>query len=179
MALVKCGECGAEISDKADACVRCGAPIKKNLSKRAAWITAGVVVVCGVAAYLAATVPKQDGGAPPAAAESSGPKESASDCAKTDLQCLGDKGIVGASVYCKDPVTKLAKYDVKWTDRTFELKFSRFRWADQAAGVITYVGDKALFQNGFGAYTPVIYECDLAADNKTVLDVRVKEGRLP
>lgn len=27
MALIKCGECGAEVSDKASACVKCGAPI--------------------------------------------------------------------------------------------------------------------------------------------------------
>ncbi len=73
----------------------------------------------------------------------------------------------------------MAKHDVKWTDGTFEMKFSRFRWKNQSAGVITYVGDKAEFQNGFGAFSPVIYECDMASDNKTVLDVRVREGRLP
>ncbi|WP_186095667.1 zinc-ribbon domain-containing protein [Burkholderia gladioli] len=179
MALVKCGECGTEVSDKAQTCVRCGAPIKKELSRKAAWITLGVVCVCGLVAFLVATAPNQDGGAPPASAESSSAKVTSSGCAKTDLQCLGDKGAVGASVYCADQVAKLAKYDVKWTDGTFELKFRRFRWADQAAGVITYIGDKAMFQNGFGAYTPVVYECDLAPDNKTVLDVRVREGRLP
>jgi len=101
------------------------------------------------------------------------------ECEKGDLQCNGDKAVIAASVYCKDSVERMAKHSVKWTDGTFELKFSRFRWKDKDADVITLVGDKAEFQNGFGAYTPVTYECDLATDRKTVLDVRVREGRLP
>lgn len=28
MALIKCKECGAEVSDKADVCPKCGAPFK-------------------------------------------------------------------------------------------------------------------------------------------------------
>jgi len=68
---------------------------------------------------------------------------------------------------------------MRWTDGTLELKFSRFRWAAQGGGAITFVGDRAEFQNGFGAFTPVIYECDLARDMKTVQAVRVRQGRLP
>lgn len=30
MALIKCPECGAEISDKSTVCVHCGYPIKEN-----------------------------------------------------------------------------------------------------------------------------------------------------
>lgn len=30
MALIKCPECGKEVSDKAEACIRCGYPINKN-----------------------------------------------------------------------------------------------------------------------------------------------------
>jgi uncharacterized membrane protein YvbJ len=30
MALITCPECGRQISDKADACVGCGCPIRKN-----------------------------------------------------------------------------------------------------------------------------------------------------
>ncbi|MFL9967136.1 hypothetical protein PQR02_40705, partial [Paraburkholderia sediminicola] len=62
---------------------------------------------------------------------------------------------------------------------TFEIKSSRFRWTDKPGGPITYIGDKAEFQNDFGAYTPVIYQCDVAADGKTVLAVRATAGRLP
>ncbi|MHB8847457.1 MAG: hypothetical protein ACYC43_03335 [Burkholderiales bacterium] len=56
-------------------------------------------------------------------------------------------------------------------------KFYQARWNDKKAGLITYIGNAGEFQNGFGAYTSMTYECDLGADNKTVLGV-VQEGRL-
>ena len=42
---------------------------------------------------------------------------------------------------------------MKWTGGNFAMKFSRFRWTDEPGGPITYIGDKAEFQNDFGAYT--------------------------
>lgn len=39
MALMKCSECGTEISDKAKTCVKCGAPVKRKVSG-ARWIIA-------------------------------------------------------------------------------------------------------------------------------------------
>lgn len=173
MALIKCRECGTEVSNKAAACVKCGAPVKRPASK-AAETVAGLIVV-GLVGWILVQI--FGGTSRPTAAEKPAQAETA--CKSDDLQCLGDKGVVGAGVYCKDDVERLATHSVKWTDGTFETKFSRFRWADQAAGTITYVGDKAEFQNGFGAFTPMVYECDLAKDNKTVLDVRAREGRLP
>lgn len=174
MSLVKCKECGSEVSDKAAACVKCGAPLAKISASGKAGsgcltFIVGAVIVGGIAAFIGHSSESGKG------TEQSAKSEA---CAKDDLQCLGDKGTIGASVYCKGPVERLATHSVKWTDGTFETKFSRFRWADKANGVITYIGDKAEFQNGFGAFTPVIYECDLAADNKQVLDVRVREGRI-
>lgn len=178
MALIKCRECGTEISDKAAACVKCGAPLKAIKPKGK---TGCLPVIFGVVAVFV-VIGALSGGSHPASDDAAAPKkepEKPATCKSDDLQCLGDKGVVGAGVYCKDPVERMASHSVRWTDGTFEMKFSRFRWADKEAGTITYVGDKAEFQNGFGAYTPVTYECDMAADNKTVLDVRVHEGRLP
>ena len=34
MALIKCPECGKEISSEADACIHCGFPIKKKQKRR-------------------------------------------------------------------------------------------------------------------------------------------------
>lgn len=31
MALIKCGECGNQVSDKASSCPKCGAPISENI----------------------------------------------------------------------------------------------------------------------------------------------------
>lgn len=93
-------------------------------------------------------------------------KKAEQSCAKDDLQCIGNKGVVAAGIYCKDAIERLAEYSVKWTDGTFETKFSRFRWNDKDKGTVTYLGDKAEFQNGFGAYDQVHYECDLGEDGR-------------
>jgi ribosomal protein L40E len=175
MTLIKCRECGTEISDKAAACVKCGAPLKNVKPKGKTGCLPVVAGIIGLFVIVGALSSNHSDGP----GNTSEPKAAPEVCKSDDLQCLGDKGVVGAGVYCKDSIERMAKHSVRWTDGTFEMKFSRFRWADQAAGEITYIGDKAEFQNGFGAYTPVTYECDMAADNKTVLDVRVHEGRLP
>jgi len=107
------------------------------------------------------------------------PDKPVQSCAKDNLTCLGEKGISSAGAYCRTSIEKLALHDVKWTDTGLQQKFDRYLWQDKEAGIITYVGDKIEFQNGFGAFTPMTYECDLAPDNKTVLDVRMHEGRLP
>ncbi|MBR8435238.1 zinc ribbon domain-containing protein [Burkholderia cenocepacia] len=176
MAMTVCRECGATISDQAAACVQCGAPLPK-IKKKASDQTRGMIglifiVAAGIYIWnnFSTDRPNHDSGS----VHNEKPA-----CAKDDLQCLGEKGSIAASVYCKDPIERLAAHDVKWTDGTFDLKFSRLKWKDKAEGIITYVGDKVKFQNGFGAYSPMIYECDLAADNKTVLAVRAFEGRLP
>lgn len=177
MALIKCRECGKDVSTEAAACPSCGAPVAQ-IAKAAVAAKAkkhsnilGTFFLAIVFAAVIATCSKDD--------KMEESKPAAPECAKDDLQCNGDKAIVAASVYCKAPIERLALHSVRWTDGTFELKFSRFRWLDKEAGTLTMIGDKAEFQNGFGAFTPVTYECDLAADGKTVLDVRAREGRLP
>ena len=46
MALIKCSECGAEISDKSSACIKCGAPVAEQLQKMAATATTGICPNC-------------------------------------------------------------------------------------------------------------------------------------
>lgn len=104
------------------------------------------------------------------------------ECRK-DLKCWAEKGTVAASVYCRDQIEKLANYSMKWTDAWYEPKFSHYRWSrkDQnGRGIVTYLGDKAQFQNGFGAYQNVIYTCDIIPEDKdhTIFDVSVTPGRL-
>lgn len=78
-----------------------------------------------------------------------------------------------------DEIEKLALHDVKWTDKSGEGKFSNVKWNNQGAGLMTFIGDKVEFRDGYAAYTPMVYECDLSADFKTVLAVRVYKGHLP
>lgn len=177
MALINCFECGREISDQATACPHCGAPrAAKEAGKPKPTPTEifqgslGLVFLVFLGwlfFWPSDNTVKQES----AQAEKK--------CKADDLQCLGDQGIVGAGIYCKKAIESLAEHSVKWTDGTFEMKFSKFRWKNKPAGVITFIGDKAEFQNGFGAFTPVIYECDMMADNKSIVDARVTEGRLP
>lgn len=184
MALLVCHECAKPVSDQAAACPHCGAPVKKPpvAAGDAAAASTTISTPFGIALILVATIvvvllAMRDNLKSRAKAREADSKPVA--CAKGDLQCLGNQGISAASVYCPREVEKLAKHSVKWTDGTFESKFSRFRWRDPIRGEITYIGDKAEFQNGFGAFTPVIYECDMAADGQKILDVRVQEGRIP
>lgn len=44
MAMIKCPECGHEISDKADKCPNCGNPIKKSKSVA----VLGIVIICAI-----------------------------------------------------------------------------------------------------------------------------------
>lgn len=98
---------------------------------------------------------------------------------RQDLKCLAEKNFASATVYCGAYIEKLAKYDFKWTDEgLFETKFSHFRWKDKENGAITYIGDKAMFQNGFGAWQSHIYECDFDTRSEKILDVRARPGRL-
>ena len=46
MALIKCGECGREVSDKAVNCPHCGCPISDTMS---GWISAAVTYVFNIA----------------------------------------------------------------------------------------------------------------------------------
>lgn len=95
-----------------------------------------------------------------------------------DLECWGEKAYLVAAVSCPPTVERFAKYDVEWVDGVLEPKFSHYRWRDKREGVVTVLGDKVKFQNGFGAWMRMTYECDVDPATKAVLDVRVHEGRM-
>jgi hypothetical protein len=95
-----------------------------------------------------------------------------------DLKCWGNRFQVDATSHCQEQIERLAKYDFKWTDRWNPQIFSHFRWEDEKLGIITYLGDKLMFQNGFGAFANVTYECSYDTVNKMVVGVDAHEGRL-
>ena len=97
---------------------------------------------------------------------------------RADIQCWGDQHSIAAAFSCPDEIERLAQYAHEWTDGIFEPKFSRFRWLDQEAGTITYIGDTIQFQTGLGAFQPHIYECDFDTATDTPLAVRAAPGRL-
>jgi len=97
---------------------------------------------------------------------------------KKELLCWAEKYSISAGVYCEDYVEKLAQYSHGWTDGMLEPKFSQYRWKNINKGVVTYIGDKIKFQNGFGAWKNYVYECDYDPINEVILDVRAQAGRL-
>jgi hypothetical protein len=96
---------------------------------------------------------------------------------RTDLRCWAGKNI-NSAILCREPIEKLTRFDFKWDDKFLEGKFSHFRWHNKAAGTVTYLGDKLLLQNKFGAYERMIYECDYDPIGETPLAVRMNPGRL-
>jgi hypothetical protein len=51
MRLVKCGACGADVSDEAQACPKCGQPTPR--AKRMAWVyPLGIVIVTGIVLWF-------------------------------------------------------------------------------------------------------------------------------
>lgn len=169
MALVKCKECGHEVSKKAETCPNCGAPVKKKPTQYGC----GTLILLGFIVFIFIGVfSSNDSTNTP-----SKPNVSDAECKKT-LQCWGDRHSIAASVRCDSYVEKLAKYSHKWTDGMLEPKFSHFRWKNKEKGVVTFIGDKIQFQNGFGAWQNNVYECDYDPSSEQVLDVRAREGRL-
>jgi predicted RNA-binding Zn-ribbon protein involved in translation (DUF1610 family) len=168
-ALVKCEECGHNVSKKAEVCPSCGAPVNEK-PKESGCATA--IAVCIIIFALIAVFSSNNSLNKPRNS-----KVSDSGCKKS-LQCWGDKHNIDAGVRCDNYVEKLAKYSYKWTNGMLESKFSRFRWKNKENGVLTFIGDKIEFQNGFGAWQNSIYECDYNPALEKVLDVRARAGRL-
>lgn len=171
MALKPCKSCKHQIDTSAKTCPNCGVA---NPGVTAGQSLMGLIFLCVIIGAVAAAC---SGGGSDRAQVAEQPKIDDATCRK-DLQCWGDKQSIPASVYCKDPVARLAKYSARWTDGVLEPKFSRFRWLDQSRGTMTFIGDKIEFQNGFGAFQAHIYECDFDPANNMVLGVRAQPGRL-
>jgi|GEM_PF-2006935 len=104
--------------------------------------------------------------------------EQEANACRNDVVCWADKHSAAASIRCEPLIERSANFTMEWTDRWLERKFSHMRWQDREAGVITFIGDRARFQNGFGAWQNVIYECYYDTENDVVLDIDVRPGRL-
>ncbi len=97
---------------------------------------------------------------------------------KRELSCWGEKASTVAMFTGPRFIERMARYDYEWTDGFLDVKFSHYRWKDIENGIVTVIGDKIKFQNGFGAWSNMIYECDVNPATETVLDVRMSEGRI-
>lgn len=222
MALIKCSECGRTISDKATACVHCGAPLTEEMPRRQSDsfqaasrgavrkrhpVRNALIALALIAVFVewlgSAYSPDKERVTPIASEEPAVPPESTpsrSDiltpppppapppvatktqpkvCGNADLQCWGEQNNVQAMDLCQGAVERQAQYDVKWTDGFLTPMFNGFKWFDQKSHAVSFVGDHVKFQNGYGAWSNMIYSCAVSGDGKRVLDVYVTPGRLP
>ena len=173
MAMTKCKECKQEVSTKAKICPNCGV---KDPGTKASEIIGGFIVLAVIVFGISMCSSNDESST---SSDTSAPEQIAEEAAcKADLSCWGEKHSISAAVYCDDYVEKLAQYDHEWTDGMLEPKFSHYRWKNIDKGIVTYIGDKIKFQNGFGAWQNYVYECDFDPATETILDVRAQAGRL-
>lgn len=97
---------------------------------------------------------------------------------RASLQCWGERHFVAAAVRCPREIERLARYSSEWTDGLLEPKFSHYRFSPMGDGIVVYIGDKVRFQNGFGAWQNMVYECTYDPARELVLDVAARPGRL-
>lgn len=97
---------------------------------------------------------------------------------RADFTCWGRDRRIEAEIQCKRSIEQQARFDHEWTDDWTQPMFSRFRWKDEGAGVMTYYGDRLRLQNGFGAWANVSYSCDFDTERDVALSVSIQEGRL-
>jgi hypothetical protein len=181
MAMTKCKECKAEVSTKADKCPHCGVKNPGKKTSTALQILLILLLLGFIGSFFSGPDTASNDTSKQAPKQ---PEKTAQQLAKEEanckkyLQCWGDKNNLSATVYCKKYVERLAKFSFEWTDGMLEPKFSHFRWKDVKAGVVTYIGDKIKFQNGFGAWQNYVYECDFDPKTNQVVDVRANPGML-
>lgn len=178
MSMTKCKECKREVSTKAKTCPNCGV---KDPGTKASNIIGGFIVLAVIIFGISMCSSNDESStSSDTSAPAKTPEKIAAEAAacKKDLSCWGEKHSISAAVYCDDHVEKLAKYDHEWTDGLLELKFSHYRWKNIDKGIVTYIGDKIKFQNGFGAWQNQVYECDFDPATEAILDVSAAPGRL-
>ncbi len=95
-----------------------------------------------------------------------------------DLQCWAERHLLNATYPCTEAITKLPQYTMEWTDGMLEPKFSHYAWANKEKSIVAYIGDRAKFQNGFGAWVDVVYRCHYDPASKTVVNAQVNQGHL-
>jgi|GEM_PF-1832733 len=83
-----------------------------------------------------------------------------------------------AQVNCQRGIERMAKYRFEWTDRWTQPKFNRFKWADSTKTRVQAVGNYINLENGFGAWQPHIYLCEVRISDDNIVDIKMEPGRL-
>lgn len=87
-----------------------------------------------------------------------------------DANYLQETYGIEAGVSCRPEVERLARYDFEWIDKWHETKFPSYLTKTFTPGVLTVVGDRIKFQNGFGAWQIMSYSCQYDTQTKKVVN---------
>jgi hypothetical protein len=200
MALIKCKECGKEISSAAAACPNCGKPIPKTSAAATGCLVVIIVIVvlalmgqCSgsdkdlkpPSAQAPAAEPVPHTTAPvPTVAPKAAPVHKAAPAATVatdlnDAKALDEKFGTDAFIHCgveaDDYLREASKFAFKWDEiGFFDQKFDKYRNHVSSPGVLTMVSNKASLQNGFGAYQRIELLCEYDTQAKKVLGYSIR-----
>lgn len=96
----------------------------------------------------------------------------------SSAQCLVDKYFGLAEARCPMYIERMAKYGVEWTDGWFGLKFKSTPYVVTDKPIVRFHGDSLKMQNGFGAWSNMVYSCDININTNKIVDFSVEKGRL-
>ncbi len=95
----------------------------------------------------------------------------------TDGSCYLNNGDfkVYMTVNCSAAIERMAKYDFDWV--TWDDWFPKVVWADAEHTILKFSGDSIKLQNGFGAFIPHSYSCQVRTRDASVVSVELEAGR--
>lgn len=144
---------------------------RRKLNARILKVFAGVftVVLIGMCTAILVTtdVEPEDDGPPPT------PTADSRVACLQDIDCVVDKSgwKIDAQLACKPHIEDAALYAVNWTDGWGESIFNRAALQPPDFDNIKYSGSKVRFQNVFGVWLPMQYQCVYDPINEVVLSV--------
>ena len=106
--------------------------------------------------------------APPTAAAVTAAATQEQQC-DADAKCFAERHAGDAVGPCRRSVERLAQYDFEWI---VGQKFSVYERHTDNPQIITYSGDKIKFQNGFGAWQVMTYDCDYDVASGKAIEAR-------
>ena len=89
------------------------------------------------------------------------------------LRCWAEKHMFDAAKICSKKIQAQAQYNYRWTNSTFEPKFSSYSWKNKNSGSIVYFGDRIEFQNGMGVWQNHHYKCAYQPSIKRAFAVEI------
>lgn len=108
-------------------------------------------------------------------------KKSLDDC--HDDACFAEFFQYDASTVCREAVKKIAAQehviDSRWTNFMLDPIFQRFVVVSWEKRIIMYAGSSVEFQNALGNWIPHSYWCRYDGQKNQVIDISIKQGRLP